>query len=129
MPRRLEASIENAVVRWARSRGLVCIKMNPQGMKGLPDRLFLLPGGNPFFLELKRPGEKPRPTQVFWHDLLRRLGYAVAVADSTRTAIDAVVRANGRSSEAMDPTPLPDGRDAVDPGQSPRGRTRRSRER
>ena len=50
-------------------------------MDGMPDRLVLLPHGRFCFVEVKAPGEKPRPLQVHKHKQLRRLGFKVYVLD------------------------------------------------
>jgi len=55
--------------------------------KGEPDRICLLPGGIAVFVELKRPGEKPRPEQHRALGRLRDLGYT-ATWLSTREEID-----------------------------------------
>lgn len=68
----------------------MCIKIIPVSMRGLPDRLVLLPGGKILFVELKAPGKKPRPEQLRVHKLLRELGFAVAVIDS-KTAVKEVL--------------------------------------
>lgn len=47
----------------------------------MPDRLVLLPGGRFAFVEVKAPGEKPRPLQTARHKLLRKLGFSVYVLD------------------------------------------------
>jgi hypothetical protein len=49
------------------------------GLVGLPDRLVLLPRGRVLFVELKRPGQKPRPAQQRWIKKLRGLGFSVEV--------------------------------------------------
>ena len=51
---------------------------------GDPDRIILLEGGKVLFVELKRPGEKPRPLQLARHKLLRDLGFKVYVLDDER---------------------------------------------
>ncbi|WP_315067725.1 hypothetical protein [uncultured Clostridium sp.] len=38
-------------------------KWNPLGVKGVQDRIVLLPDGRTIFVELKAPGEKPRKLQ------------------------------------------------------------------
>jgi hypothetical protein len=43
-----------------------------------------------FFLELKRPGEKPRPGQVKRIRRMRKMGYEVHVADTLEDAIEIV---------------------------------------
>ena len=48
----------------------------------MPDRMVLLPNGRICFVEVKAPGEKPRPLQLSRHRLLRRLGFLVYVLDN-----------------------------------------------
>lgn len=72
-------------------RGL-CIKLNPFGMRGIPDRLVLLPGGIAVFFELKRPvGGSFEPLQERWHTKLRQLGFRVYVCN-TKASVDAALR-------------------------------------
>ena len=47
-----------------------------------------------FFVELKAPGQKPRPIQVKRHEQLRKLGFRVEVIDE-KEQVDAMVRALG----------------------------------
>lgn len=47
-----------------------------------PDRVCFFPNGLTVFVELKRPGEEPRPGQIREHNRLRALGYLVYVIDS-----------------------------------------------
>jgi hypothetical protein len=61
--------------------------MNGLGYNSWPDRMFMIPGGKPFFIEFKRPGGKLSPDQAHMHDVLRGLGYDVAVAYSFDEAI------------------------------------------
>ena len=76
-----EKNIEAALVRATRNRGGMCPKFTSPGMDGMPDRLVLLPHGRFCFVEVKAPGEKPRPLQVHKHKQLRRLGFKVYVLD------------------------------------------------
>lgn len=76
-----EKNIEAALVRETRNRGGICPKFTSPGMDGMPDRLVLLPHGRFCFVEVKAPGEKPRPLQVHKHKQLRRLGFKVYVLD------------------------------------------------
>jgi hypothetical protein len=58
--------------------------------RGEPDRICLLPGGIALFVELKRPGAKPRPEQIRALDRLDRLGFT-AVWLSTKKEVDLFV--------------------------------------
>ena len=51
-----------------------CEKWN-SGTSGWPDRIVLLPDGKFGFVEVKAPGEEPRPLQLHRHKQLRQLGY------------------------------------------------------
>ena len=46
--------------------------------------MVLMPEGRIAFVEVKAPGEKPRPLQLSRHRLLRRLGFRVYVLDSEK---------------------------------------------
>ncbi len=61
--------------------GGLALKFTSPGFDGVPDRIVLLPGGKMAFVEVKAPGEKPRPLQLARHRLLRRLGFRVYVLD------------------------------------------------
>lgn len=76
-----ERNIEAALVRATGNRGGICPKFTSPGMDGMPDRLVLLPHGRFCFVEVKAPGEKPRPLQEYRHRQLRRLGIKVYVLD------------------------------------------------
>lgn len=77
-----ERDVEKRLVEDVKKRGGEAYKFTSPGRSGVPDRLILLPGGRMGFVELKSPGEKPRPLQekVFSH--LRKLGYRVEIVDS-----------------------------------------------
>ena len=51
-------------------------------VSGVPDRLCLFMGGRAVFVEVKRPGEKPRPLQKRQIEKIRKLGFRVEVIDS-----------------------------------------------
>lgn len=53
----------------------------------MPDRLILIPGGYQLFVELKRPGGKPRPDQVAMIEKFRDYGQLVHVID-TKEKVD-----------------------------------------
>ena len=78
-----EKTIEQKLVQSVRAAGGLALKFVSPGMAGVPDRLLLFPGGHIAFVELKAPGQKPRPLQLHRHDQLRNLGFKVFVLDST----------------------------------------------
>jgi hypothetical protein len=77
----LESSVERSFTRLIRRLGGRTIKL--KDARGEPDRLVLLRHGVSLFVELKRPGEHPRPDQLRAHHRLRRMGYCVLVYDGT----------------------------------------------
>lgn len=76
-----EKIIEQRLVKAVKARGGMCPKFTSPGMDGMPDRLVLLPQGHIGFVEVKAPGEKPRPLQIYRHKQLRQLGLQVYVLD------------------------------------------------
>ena len=76
-----EREIERKLVSAVKSRGGICPKFVSPGFDGMPDRVVLLPHGKIGFVEVKRPGEQPRPLQIARHRILRKLGFLVFVLD------------------------------------------------
>ena len=76
-----EKVIEKKLVQAVKATGGIAPKLVSPGFDGMPDRIVLLPGGHSGFVEVKAPGEKPRPLQLSRHGLLRRLGFKVFVLD------------------------------------------------
>ena len=76
-----EKYIEQQLIRAVKSAGGICPKLVSPGTDGMPDRLVLLPGGRITFVEVKAPGQKPRPLQLLRHRTLRDLGFKVFVLD------------------------------------------------
>ena len=76
-----EKIIEQKLVKAVKDMGGIAPKFTSPGFDGMPDRIVLLPGGHIGFVEVKAPGEKPRPLQLARHGLLRRLGFKVFVLD------------------------------------------------
>ena len=77
-----EREIEQKLRKQAEACGCLCLKFVSPGRIGVPDRIILTPGGRAVFVELKAPGEKPRPIQFQCHAQLRKLGFDVYVVDS-----------------------------------------------
>lgn len=81
-PRVTEADVESYLVDKIRSIGGMCIKGNPHNQRGMPDRICILPKGLIVFVELKRPGRKPRPNQRLLINRFRKLGQHAVWANS-----------------------------------------------
>lgn len=78
-----ESFIEEKLTKAVKQNGGVCWKFTSPGTAGVPDRIILMPEGRIAFVEVKAPGEKPRPLQLSRHRLLRRLGFTVYVLDAS----------------------------------------------
>ena len=76
-----EKVIEQKLVAEVKKAGGICPKWVAPGFDGVPDRIAMFPGGKIAFVEVKAPGEKPRPLQRARHELLRKLGFRVYVLD------------------------------------------------
>lgn len=76
-----EKQVEQKLVRAVKARGGICPKFVSPGFDGMPDRIVLLPGRHFGFVEVKAPGEVPRPLQVSRHRLMEKLGFQVYVLD------------------------------------------------
>ena len=76
-----EKEIEKKLIQAVKQVGGICPKLVSPGFDGMPDRMVLLSNGRMGFVEVKAPGEKPRPLQLSRHRLLRRLGFLVYVLD------------------------------------------------
>ena len=83
-----EKVIEHHLVMETEKAGGKAVKFVSPSFAGMPDRLILLADGKMGFVEVKAPGQKPRPLQLKRHAMLRRLGYKVFVLD----AIEAIPR-------------------------------------
>ena len=77
-----ERIIESKLTRATKAMGGLALKFISPGYDGVPDRIVLFPSGRIAFVEVKAPGEKPRPLQLSRHRLLRRLGFRVYVLDA-----------------------------------------------
>lgn len=76
-----EKELEKMLVDEINRRGGLCEKWM-SGTVGWPDRICFLPDGKIGFVEVKRPGEVPRPIQTYRHRQLRELGTKVYVLDN-----------------------------------------------
>lgn len=65
--------------------GGLCLKFPATHFAGIPDRICLLPGGRLFFAELKGPGKKQSPRQLYVARKLTALGFDCFVIDSAES--------------------------------------------
>lgn len=86
-----ESTIEEYLVERVKALGGEVRKVKWIGRHGAPDRLVMLPlyKGAPrdfapraLWVELKAPGEKPKPHQAREHERMRKMGQRVEVVDS-----------------------------------------------
>ena len=74
-----EKVIERKLIQAVRQCGGLALKFVSPGFNGVPDRLLLFMGGKVAFVEVKAPGESPRPLQAHRMEQLRRMGFKVYV--------------------------------------------------
>lgn len=74
----LESLIQSRIIKRLEKEGWIVIKLGLTNMPGIPD-LLVLKAGRARFIEVKRPGEKPRPLQEYRHRQLRENGFDVEV--------------------------------------------------
>lgn len=86
-----EASIEDYLRERVAGLDGVCIKLSPVGLRGVPDRLIVLPGPRVIFVELKRPkGGVISALQHWWRKRLLALGCEHHFV-KTRAEVDALI--------------------------------------
>lgn len=77
----LESVIQSRIIKRLEKDGWMVVKLGITNLPGIPD-LLALKDGVARFVEVKRPGEKPRPLQLYRHEQLRNLGFDVEVMDN-----------------------------------------------
>lgn len=81
---KMEAQIQTQVKNDLKKAGWLVIKLIQCSEAGMPD-LIALKDGRVVFIEVKRPGQKPRPLQEYRHKKLREAGFEVIIATSKIT--------------------------------------------
>ncbi len=76
-----EKVIEQKLVKAVKAIGGMCLKFVSPGTNAVPDRIILVSLGKIAFVEVKAPGEKPRPLQVLRIKQIRNLGFKVYILD------------------------------------------------
>ena len=88
----LEREVENYLKRVVEStKKCKVFKFISPGHAGVPDRIILCEGGRIYFVELKRPGAKPRPLQKYVFSIFEKYGFPVFVIDS-KSSVDKFVK-------------------------------------
>lgn len=83
-PTQLEADVRAGVVPFAKSLGVIHIRMHfgAGATTGYPDDLFLFPNGVSLWVEFKRPGKEAKPIQAFRIKELMDMGHPAVVIDN-----------------------------------------------
>lgn len=77
----MESEIEKYLVRKVKQTGGLCYKWTSPGIIGVPDRI-VLKNKKIIFVELKRKGARPRPSQLVQIGKIENQGFEVRVIDS-----------------------------------------------
>lgn len=84
-----EKQVEAKLVAAVKRAGGVAYKFSSPSRRGVPDRIVVLPGGRPVFVEVKRPGGKLSPLQERELRILgEQLGQPTAVVDGPEGILD-----------------------------------------
>lgn len=77
----LESKIENYFQQQINKCGGITFKFKSPTMRGVPDQIVLY-DGNTYFVEMKAPGEKPRPSQKAVHRIFESQDIPVYTLDT-----------------------------------------------
>ena len=77
----IESAIESACVAYAARQGILSYKLQA-GVTGVPDRMFLLPGGRAWMVEMKTSTGRLSPRQKWVHGELALAGHPVTIIRS-----------------------------------------------
>ncbi|MDK4486751.1 VRR-NUC domain-containing protein [Fusobacterium necrophorum] len=90
--KKTEKEIEQKLKRRIESLGGLCLKWTSPGIRGVPDRICIMPGGDVLFVELKAEGKKNNlsPLQKNIHKKLKALGHVVCVVSSYEEVNDLI---------------------------------------
>lgn len=79
-----EVNIEKYLRDQVKKHGGKALKFVSPGWSGAPDRIVLLSGGRTVFVELKAPGEEPKPLQIKRAAELENLDFKVYCLNSVQ---------------------------------------------
>ncbi len=94
-----EKAFEKRLRKIAREMGYLPLKLNPNWIKGIPDRLFVGPNRTVVFMELKTPIGRASKLQKYYINLLKELGYTAEFVDNYDRAVE-ILRTEMRLGEA-----------------------------
>ena len=82
----VEKEIEYKFSKEVKKLGGIALKLVCPSFDGVPDRLVLMPGGKLYFVEVKRPGAKPRPLAM---------GFSLVGLEQGRASLNGPFRGKG----------------------------------
>ncbi|MBP2653740.1 MAG: hypothetical protein H6Q73_1309 [Firmicutes bacterium] len=77
-----ESFLERELKRRVEAKGAMFCKFFSRGLRGVPDRMVLMQGGQALFVEMKQPGGDLGPIQEKRKAEFEALGFKVYVVDS-----------------------------------------------
>lgn len=89
----MEAEIERYLRRKVEGMGGLCLKF-VSSVSGVPDRIIVY-NSLTIFVELKAPGQKPRPLQIRMIEKLKKSGARVEVIDSKESVDNLILELRG----------------------------------
>ena len=93
-----EKQLEYLFLTEVKRVGGLALKFVSPGFAGVPDRLVLIPDGKIGFVEVKAPGQHPRPLQTARHKQLRKLGFKVYVLDNPQKIPEIIKGIGGKDT-------------------------------
>ena len=88
MTKLLEKQIEKKCCALAKNQAVLQYKFTSPGSSGVPDRLFIFPGGEVVFVEFKRPGGIATKLQLAQMRRIMNQGTACYVVDNVEAFED-----------------------------------------
>ena len=82
-----ESQIEAHLTQRVKALGGLCWKFTSPNLRGVPDRVLLMPEGQTYWIELKAPGQQPNRLQQRRHAELRARNHRILMLDSVE-AVD-----------------------------------------
>ena len=86
-----EKAFERKLRATSKEIGYLSLKLNPNWIKGIPDRLFVGPNKTIVFMELKTPIGRASALQKYYIQKLKEFGYTAEFVDNYDTAIEILV--------------------------------------